>query len=79
MSTITIHDIKTDPQSFLDRVEAGEAFLVLRDNHPVAEVKPVANHAGKPRPYGLAAGEFKVPADFNSPLPENILEEFEGR
>jgi len=79
MSTISIHDIERDLAGFLHRVEAGEAFLVLRDNHPVAEVKPVANHAGKTRPYGLAAGEFTVPADFDDPLPESILEEFEGR
>ena len=79
MSTISIQDIERDPLRFLDRVEAGEAFLVLRDNRPVAEVKPVPNRAGKFRPYGLAAGEFILPADFDEPLPESILEEFEGR
>ena len=77
MSTITIHDIERDPHGFLQRVEAGETFLVLRDNHPVAEVKPVTNHTCKTRPYGLAAGEFAVPADFDEPLPESMLEEFE--
>ena len=30
------------------------------------------------RPYGLCAGEFSVPADFNDPLPDEILEEFEN-
>jgi len=31
------------------------------------------------RPYGLCAGEFAVPDDFDAPLPENIIAEFEGR
>lgn len=31
------------------------------------------------RPYGLAAGQFVVPDDFDAPLPEEILAEFEGR
>jgi hypothetical protein len=31
------------------------------------------------RPYGLAHGEFVVPEDFNDPLPEEILQSFEGR
>lgn len=31
------------------------------------------------RPYALAKGEFVVPDDFNAPLPEDILRDFEGR
>lgn len=30
------------------------------------------------RPFALCAGEFIVPSDFNEPLPEDILREFEG-
>ena len=30
------------------------------------------------RPFGLCAGEFTVPDDFDDPLPEEILKEFEG-
>ncbi len=30
------------------------------------------------RPCGLARGDFLVPADFNSPLPEPVLRDFEG-
>ena len=32
-----------------------------------------------PRPFGLCAGAFTVPDDFDAPLPEEILREFEGR
>jgi len=31
------------------------------------------------RPIGLAKGKFVVPDDFNDPLPEEILRDFEGR
>ena len=30
------------------------------------------------RPFALCAGEFIIPSDFNEPLPENILRDFEG-
>jgi len=30
------------------------------------------------RPSGLAKGDFVVPDDFDDPLPEDILEEFES-
>jgi antitoxin (DNA-binding transcriptional repressor) of toxin-antitoxin stability system len=79
MSTISIQEIQRDPVAFLDRVEAGEAFLVLRDDRPVAEVKPVPQANRQLRPFGLCAGEFTVPADFDQPLPESILKEFEGQ
>jgi len=31
------------------------------------------------RPYGLCAGEFTVPEDFDAPLPKNTLSDFDGR
>ncbi len=31
------------------------------------------------RPFGLCAGEFIVPEDFDAPLPEDILSAFEGK
>ena len=33
----------------------------------------------QPRPIGLAKGQFTVPADFNAPLPEDLLHAFEGK
>jgi len=33
----------------------------------------------RPRPIGLAAGEFTVPDDFDAPLPDDILDAFEGK
>jgi hypothetical protein len=33
----------------------------------------------QPRPIGLAHGEFTVPDDFNAPLPDDVLQLFEGK
>ncbi|MEQ9233197.1 DUF2281 domain-containing protein [Coleofasciculus sp. E2-BRE-01] len=30
------------------------------------------------RPFALCAGEFTVPPEFNDPLPDQILRDFEG-
>ena len=79
MSTVSLQDLQRDPDALLDRVEAGEHFVVVRGGHPVAELRPVpATHPG-PRPFGLCTGAFTVPDDFDAPLPEEILREFEGR
>ena len=78
MSTISVQEIQRDLLAFLRRVEAGEAFLVVSGGHPLAEVRPVPAPAAQPRPSGLCAGQFTVPADFDQPLPDEVLEAFEG-
>jgi antitoxin (DNA-binding transcriptional repressor) of toxin-antitoxin stability system len=77
MSTITVQDIQRDPLAFVRRVEAGETLLVVRDDRALAEVRPLPIIAAQPRPYGLCAGQFTVPEDFDHPLPDDILAEFE--
>jgi len=79
MSTVSLQELQRDPDSLLDRVEAGEHFVVVRGGHPVAELRPVPSALPGPRPFGLCAGAFTVPDDFDAPLPEEVLRDFEGR
>jgi antitoxin (DNA-binding transcriptional repressor) of toxin-antitoxin stability system len=78
MTTISDQEMQKDPLGLLRRVEAGETVLVTRNDRAIAEIKPVPVRASEPRPFGLCAGEFAVPGDFDQPLPESILEEFEA-
>ncbi len=80
MSKVSPQELQRDPDALLDRVEAGEHLIVIRDGRPVAELRPVpATTQTSPRPFGLCAGAFTVPDDFDAPLPEEILRAFEGR
>jgi len=80
MIAISVSDIEQNLAAYLSRVEAGEIVLILRDGEPVAELRPVTTtDAAQARPYGLAAGDFVVPDDFDAPLPDDILTTFEGR
>ena len=79
MTTISVEQIKRDLIGCLRRVEAGETLLIVEDNRPVAEIKPIASNVPRPRPFGLCAGEFTVPQDFDQPLPEDVIREFEGK
>ena len=67
-----------DLAAYLDRVQAGEVFVITRAGKPVAEMMPARTSRAAARPYGLCAGEFVVPDDFDEPLPEGILDDFEG-
>lgn len=75
MSTITLEEIKRDPQGLLERVRSGETLILTEGEEVLAEIKPVK----KQRPIGLAKGLFVVPDDFDEPLPDDFYDLFEGK
>jgi len=79
MSTVSLQELQRDPGALLDRVAAGEHFVVVRGDRPVAELRPVPVTQPGPRPFGLCTGAFTVPDDFDAPLAEEILRGFEGQ
>ena len=78
MTTITIDIIQRNLKEYLRRAQNGESITVLHEGKPVAEINPPSSEEAL-RPSGLCAGEFTVPDDFDDSLPEDILNEFEGR
>jgi prevent-host-death family protein len=74
---VSLDEIKQDLSTYLQRAQAGEIFVVTKAGKPVAEIRPVATASQYLRPFGLAAGQFIVPDDFDAPLPEQIMREFE--
>lgn len=79
MSNISPQELAHDAAALLDRVEAGEHIVVFRGGRPIAELRPIATPLAAARPFGLAAGTFTVPDDFDGPLPPDVLRGFEGR
>jgi prevent-host-death family protein len=78
MLNVTIDEIQRDLLKYLRQVEAGETLVIVRANQPIAELRPIV-HRKQVRPFGLCAGEFTVPDDFDAPLPEDLLDSFEGK
>jgi antitoxin (DNA-binding transcriptional repressor) of toxin-antitoxin stability system len=78
MTQVSVEEIQQNVSAFLQRVEAGETLLIVRTGKPIAEIKPVVAPPEALRPFGLCAGAFTVPEDFDAPLPEDILNAFEG-
>ncbi|MEA2239140.1 MAG: hypothetical protein QOC81_3864 [Thermoanaerobaculia bacterium] len=74
----TLEEVEKHPGDYLDRVLEGETVILFRDDRAVAEIRPLKASMG-PRPIGLAAGEFVVPDDFDDPLPDDLLDAFEGK
>lgn len=76
---VSIDDIQHDLLTYLQQVEDGVTLLIVKAGKPMAEIKPMIPTARTLRPFGLCAGEFTVPDDFDAPLPEQIIQEFEGK
>jgi antitoxin (DNA-binding transcriptional repressor) of toxin-antitoxin stability system len=72
MLNVTVDEIQRDPSKYLRQVEAGETFMILQADKAIAELRPITS-SKQLRPFGLCAGEFTVPDDFDAPLPEDIL------
>lgn len=94
MTTMSIAEIQADLLGFFRRLAAGEKIVVISpalegefleisaQSQPeeitlkeIESVKPSKKH----RPFGLCAGEFRVPDDFDAPLPEEIINSFESK
>ncbi len=76
---VSIEDIARDLRAYLQRVEAGATVVIVDAGYPVAELKSLTLDTPPLRPFGLAAGAFVVPDDFDAPLPDAILNDFEGK
>ena len=80
MQTVNIHAAKTHLSRLLDAVAEGEEILIARAGRPVARLVPLQGAAvPQRRQLGRLAGQFSVPEDFDAPLPEDVLNGFEGR
>ncbi len=72
---VNVHDAKTHFSQLLARVEAGEEIIIARAGRPVARLIAFAP-PGK-RALGLDAGRGSIAADFDAPLPDDVLADFE--
>jgi prevent-host-death family protein len=80
MQTVNIHAAKTHLSRLVDAAAAGEEILIARAGRPVARLVPLQDSSTQPRrQLGRLAGRLLVPADFDAPLPDDVLTSFEGR
>lgn len=77
MKQVNIHEAKTGLSKLVERAEAGEDVVIARAGRPVAKLVAFTK-SRRSRRLGLLDGKFKIPDDFNTPLPASVLRAFEG-
>lgn len=72
---VGVHEAKTTLSALLRRVATGEEITINSGGRPVAKLVPVRRESA--REFGKDRGRFTVPDDFDAPLPDDVLTDFE--
>ena len=75
---VNIYAAKTHLSRLIGQANAGEGIVITRHGRPVARLVPAGE--ARPRRPGLLEGKgYWIAEDFDEPLPEDLLDLFEGR
>lgn len=74
-----MHSAKTNLSRLVDQAVNGEDVIIARSGKPVVRLVPYDPPAPKNRRVlGILNGQWTVPDDFDVPLSEQELDEFEA-
>lgn len=77
MKEVNTYEAKTQFSRLLRRVAAGEEITIANRGVPVARLVPVPKKSK--RKLGFYGDSIKIADDFDAPLPDEILDAFEGK
>ena len=75
---VNINEAKTHLSRLIDEVAAGAEIIIAKAGKPTARLSPISAPVKK-KNLGLLRGKIKVADDFNMPLDNDVLAQFEGR
>lgn len=76
MQAINIHDAKTRFSKLVEAVMRGEEIIIAKAGKPAAKLVPFVEK--KKRKFGVLKGQVHISDDFDEPLSEEVLKQFEG-
>ena len=76
MDLLNLYDAKTHLSALVDKAAAGAEIVIAKNGRPMARL--VAYQAPKQRRPGRARGRIWMAADFDAPLPADLLDAFDG-
>jgi len=73
--TVNIHEAKTHLSRLLEKVAHGDEVVIAKAGTPVARLVPISRE--RTRTLGVDEGLVSIAADFDAPLPDEVLADFE--
>ena len=78
MSTVNIHQAKTQFSRLVDLAAGGEEIIIAKSGKPVARLVPYTPKGAVRRP-GTMRGKIRIKKNFDAPLPKELLDSFGGK
>jgi prevent-host-death family protein len=79
MQTVNIYEAKTQLSKLVDLASSGTDVVIARAGKPVARLTTLNKKEKRTYTLGLLEGKGWIADDFDAPLPDEILAQFEGR
>jgi prevent-host-death family protein len=77
MQIVNIHQAKTQLSKLVDAVTQGEEIIIAKAGKPLIKLVPYSK-VSSPK-FGVLRGKIKIQDDFDAPLSDDQLAEFEGK
>ena len=78
MLKVNIHEAKTHLSKLAEQAGAGEEIIIAKSGKPIARLVPLAQGTAV-RKKGLLKGKIKTTKEFDQPLPDDLIDLFEGK
>lgn len=78
MQVVSMHQAKSTLSQLVKRAATGETILLGAYGKVEAKLVAATTADLPEKRIGLLAGKLTIPADFDAPLPEELLKAFEG-
>lgn len=78
MQTVNIHEAKTNFSRLVDAAANGEEIVIAKAGKPAARLVPM-EQPKKVRRFGTLKGKVRIASDFDAPLSNDVLADFEER
>ncbi|HBA89068.1 MAG TPA: type II toxin-antitoxin system prevent-host-death family antitoxin [Geobacter sp.] len=75
MTVVKMHEAKTQLSRLVEEVNGGGEVVIARGNMRIAKLVPYTTTKRARKP-GYLKGKIKIAADFDAPLPEEIVDGF---
>jgi prevent-host-death family protein len=79
MKLVNITQAKTRLSKLVDVAASGEDVIVSRHGKPLVRITQLASCRKGRIKFGVLKGKLKIAADFDAPLPGDVLSAFEVR
>ena len=75
---VNFYEAKTRLSELVEQARQGETIVIAKAGTPMAKLVPMHEEPRRKIKFGSMKGEFVEAPDFDAPLPDELLDLFEG-